>query len=197
MRHGGISVIVPTRDDDTVIRDCLRCLFRQSRPVEEILVVDRRSRDGTLTIMEEDFPNVPVVKTRRRANLSRALNLGIRFTSHPLVAIVFPSAKLDGKYFEYLIESLALPENADVGSATGKIFKMFRGSNVIDSSGLIEGAGVSPPLKRGEGENGLEAFGETGMVLGVARAAAVYRRTLLEDVSHFGETFDQSPTEVM
>jgi GT2 family glycosyltransferase len=197
VRNGGISVIVPTRDDEAVIRDCLRSLFRQSRAVEEILVVDRRSRDSTHEILEEDFPNVQVVKTRRRTNLAQALNLGIRLTSNPLVSIVFPAAKLEGKYFESVIENLEKPENADVGSATGKIYKMFRGSNVIDSSGLIAGKGVSPPLKRGEGENGLEAFGESDTVLGVARAAAVYRRALLEDVSHFGETFDESLTVVL
>jgi GT2 family glycosyltransferase len=185
-------VIIPTQDHDRVLGECIRSIFRQSRQADEILVVDRRSRDATLTILQEDYPSVKIVKLKRNVNLSRALNTGIRFSSHPFVAVVFPSAKLDGKYFESVVENLEKPENADVGSATGKIFKMFRGTDIIDSSGLEAGEGVFPPAKRGEGQKGEGNFETVEPVLGVARAAAIYRRSLLEDVSLFGETFDES-----
>jgi GT2 family glycosyltransferase len=197
VENGGLSVIIPTRDHQAVIGECLRSLFKQSLPPEEVLVVDRFSQDDTRLILREDYPSVKVVRVKRNMPLSRALNIGIRFTNRPMISVVFPSTKLDGKYFEALLSNMEKPENSDVGSATGKIYKMFRGSDVIDSSGLVAVDRLAPPKKRGEGEKGRETYNSVEMVFGAARAAAVYRRSLLDDVSLFGQAFDESLVEVL
>lgn len=42
-----ISVVIPVKDDDTELARCLRALARQTRPPDEVIVVDNRSTDAS------------------------------------------------------------------------------------------------------------------------------------------------------
>lgn len=42
-----ISVVIPVKDDDTELARCLRALARQSRPPDEVVVVDNGSTDAS------------------------------------------------------------------------------------------------------------------------------------------------------
>src|SRR5271166_5643527 len=50
-----VSVIVPARNEEACLADCLRTLVGQADPTYEIIVVDDHSTDGTRTIAES-FP---------------------------------------------------------------------------------------------------------------------------------------------
>lgn len=45
-----VSVVIPTRNDGRQLRTCLALLARQSRPADEIIVVDNASSDDTAAI---------------------------------------------------------------------------------------------------------------------------------------------------
>jgi GT2 family glycosyltransferase len=190
-------VVIPVQDHLNSIEECIRSIYRQGRPPEEVLVVDRGSRDNTRDLLRQCFPSVRFLRLGRRATLSQALNAGIRETGSPLLGILFPGVKLEWTYCKILLEALGKPENADIGFASGKIFKMFRGDGVLDSAGLTLGETVEPPVKRGEAERDEGRFDAVERVLGPARGAAVYRRALLEDVAVCGEIFDETLCEVM
>ena len=62
-----VSILIPARDEEHNIRDCLRTLASQDYPNFEIIVVDDRSRDDTGRIVEEfarDHPFIRLVKGR-------------------------------------------------------------------------------------------------------------------------------------
>src|ERR1035438_6967104 len=50
-----ISVIVPARNEEACLADCLRSLVGQALPAYEVIVVDGQSTDGTRAIAES-FP---------------------------------------------------------------------------------------------------------------------------------------------
>lgn len=45
-----VSVVIPTRNDAKVLETCLQLLFRQTRPADEIIVVDNGSSDDTASV---------------------------------------------------------------------------------------------------------------------------------------------------
>lgn len=76
------SVIIPTCDRLDILRECLRCLERQtmSRDAFEVLVVDDASGDGTVEFLKEYHPPFafrPIFQARR-GGPARARNAGIR-----------------------------------------------------------------------------------------------------------------------
>ncbi|GGI83261.1 glycosyltransferase family 2 protein [Pseudarthrobacter scleromae] len=80
MEHGGdgvsgepaggaltVSVVIPTRNDAAMLRVCLHLLSRQTRPADEIIVVDNASSDDTPAVCSAagvrripvDVPGIP------------------------------------------------------------------------------------------------------------------------------------------
>ena len=45
-----ISVVIPVKDDDTELARCLRALAQQTRPADEIVVVDNGSTDASARV---------------------------------------------------------------------------------------------------------------------------------------------------
>ena len=56
-----VSVIIPVRNEAKRIRQCIEGILKQTVPVQEIIVIDSGSTDGTLEILME-FPEVDVVE---------------------------------------------------------------------------------------------------------------------------------------
>lgn len=56
-----VSVIIPVRNEAKRIRQCIEGILNQTVPVQEIIVIDSGSTDGTLEVLAE-FPEVDVVE---------------------------------------------------------------------------------------------------------------------------------------
>jgi glycosyltransferase involved in cell wall biosynthesis len=74
---GKISAIIRTRDSEKTLGKCLASLKAQSRPPDEIIVVDSGSSDGTLDIAGEHGCRVVHYPAGVEFNYSKALNIGI------------------------------------------------------------------------------------------------------------------------
>lgn len=59
-----VSVVVPSYNDAALLRDCLAALGRQTRPADEIVVVDNASEDDTAEVATAAGARV-VLETRR------------------------------------------------------------------------------------------------------------------------------------
>jgi GT2 family glycosyltransferase len=55
-----VCAVVVTRDRRALLRECLSALQGQTRPPDDILVVDNASSDGTSEMLAADFPEVRV-----------------------------------------------------------------------------------------------------------------------------------------
>ena len=58
-----VSVVIPTKNSEQVILDCLSSLFNQSKKPLEVIVVDGRSTDNTLKIANQ-YPIKMIIETQ-------------------------------------------------------------------------------------------------------------------------------------
>jgi glycosyltransferase involved in cell wall biosynthesis len=80
-----VSVVLPTRNERSYIRDCVDSLLSQTYPaIDEILVVDGGSTDGTLDLLTRDAPRVRVV-ANPRVTAAAAMNIGLVEARHDLI----------------------------------------------------------------------------------------------------------------
>jgi len=78
----GISVVVTTLNDRAGLELLLPALASQTRPPDELIVVDGGSRDGTLELLEQWSDRLPLrVLDAPGANISAGRNVGIRAAS--------------------------------------------------------------------------------------------------------------------
>ncbi|MBA4156701.1 MAG: glycosyltransferase family 2 protein [Gemmatimonadetes bacterium] len=105
-----VSVIVPCRNEERFIRDCLERILATTYPHDrlEILVVDGWSDDATRAIIEEmaeQYPQLRMLDNARRITPA-ALNIAIRAAGGDLVVRMDAHAYFPPDYIERLVVAL-------------------------------------------------------------------------------------------
>jgi glycosyltransferase involved in cell wall biosynthesis len=81
-----VSVIIPTKNEEQVIHECLSFVFTQSLKPLEVIIVDGLSTDGTLKKAQQ-FP-VKIITEKEPASLPNARNLGIENAKGEVILIM-------------------------------------------------------------------------------------------------------------
>jgi glycosyltransferase involved in cell wall biosynthesis len=127
MSEPAISVIVPARDLRNFIGEALASIQAQSRPVQEILVIDDASRDGTAEFVRE----MAVRDSRLRLlsgdgrGAAAARNLGLGTAKGDIIAFldgddIWPRDKIARQ-----MERLAADDRPDIVSGLVRRFRAF------------------------------------------------------------------------
>ena len=82
-----VSVIIPTYNRVKFLPACINSVLKQSIPVEEIIVVDNNSSDGTVNYIRDKFKMVRVLIEKNKG-VSFARNLGILNSKNNWVAFL-------------------------------------------------------------------------------------------------------------
>lgn len=111
--HAGaprVSVVIPTRNEERCLADCLDSVLTALEPVgaSEILVVDGESEDGTPAVIaryHERYPCIRPLPNPRRVT-GAAFNIGIRAARGHAIAIVSAHSAVDPDFFEAALRRL-------------------------------------------------------------------------------------------
>lgn len=178
----GISAVVINYNGEEFLRGCLQSLQRQSRPPDEILVVDNASTDGSLGILSEKFPDVRVLALPANLGFAEACNRGIEATDSDLVAILNNDLILDREWLNELLKHVS-----EEWGAWASLILFERSPNRVDSAG--DGMSViGAAFKIGHTQD-VSAYRRPREVFGPCAAAALYRRSLLEEAGGFDSDF--------
>ena len=60
-----VCAVLVTFNRKTLLRTCLNSLLKQTRPIDQILIVDNASSDGTPELLREEFPQLPLLRLDR------------------------------------------------------------------------------------------------------------------------------------
>lgn len=82
-----VSVIIPTYNRVKFLPACINSVLKQSIPVEEIILVDNNSSDGTVNYIRDKFKMVRVLIEKNKG-VSFARNLGILNSKNNWVAFL-------------------------------------------------------------------------------------------------------------
>jgi glycosyltransferase involved in cell wall biosynthesis len=141
-----VSVIIPTKNEEQVIYECLSSVFNQSLKPLEVIIVDGRSTDNTLKETRQ-FP-VKIITEAEPTSLPNARNLGIENAKGEIIFIMDADVTLERdciknavKYFEDSNIISVIPSEQNV--AHGRLEKIqidwIRGS----ANPIRSGIGIS------------------------------------------------------
>jgi glycosyltransferase involved in cell wall biosynthesis len=83
-----ICAIVPSYNHADYVVDAVASVLNQTAPVREVIVVDDASTDESLLRLRQfDDPRLRIIALDKNAGGSEALNIGIRASASPLIAI--------------------------------------------------------------------------------------------------------------
>jgi GT2 family glycosyltransferase len=194
-----VSAIIVTWNSAPFLRRCLDAIRQQSYAPLELIHVDNASSDDSLRLVTGAAKQIVNAENR---GFAAAVNQGIAAASGEYVLLVNPDAFLDRDYVANVVRAFELAGEA-FGMATGKLLRADD-PNVVDTMGIrmtrtgrhldIGDEAVGSPLSAigptRTGEPRAESR-EPSEVFGVSGAAAMYRKTFIDDVSIDGQFLDE------
>ena len=193
-----LSVCIVTYQARDLLRDCLNSLYENAHLRFEVIIVDNGSSDGTVQMLQQDFPQVHLIRNPTNAGYTRPMNQALREGHGRYLLQLNPDTMILPHALERLVEFM--DTHPEVGIC---------GPKVLNSDLTLQA-----PCRRGDSRpwavftyfTGLAAlfphsklFGQyqlnyldenlTHPVAGVAGSCMLIRRELIERIGYLDEQF--------
>lgn len=178
-----VSLIIVNYNGLHLLKGCLDSLRLQTFRDFEIIVVDNASRDGSGDYIAANFPEIKLVSLPHNIGFAGANNEGLKQAEGEFIALLNNDAEADRDWLRNLADAMA--RNPAVGICASKM--LVYGTEVIDSAG--DGFATNlKGFKRGEGQPA-DQYSNEEYVFGACAGAALYRKTMLDEIGFFDESF--------
>src|ERR687883_807957 len=147
-----VTVVIPNWNGERFLRLCLGSLRDQSFRDFETIVVDNGSVDGSISFVEEHFPEVDVVSLGENRGIAAAFNAGIEASTAEYVVLLNNDTEQDPGWLEALV--LAAEDHPEAGLFASKLID-FHDRGVLDGAGdAMRLSGLPYRLGHGERDSG-------------------------------------------
>jgi GT2 family glycosyltransferase len=173
-----ITVIVVNWNGNQWLETCLSSLRRQTFSDFEVILVDNGSQDGSLEYVRQNFPEVKVLALDENLGFTGGNIAGYALARGNLIVLLNNDTEAEAEWLrEIYAASLHYPS---AGSFASKMM-YFDNRNRIENCGFDVGpTGTTVDLGRDEPDG--PAWSTPRQVFGACGGAAVYRRTLLDEI---------------
>jgi GT2 family glycosyltransferase len=180
-----VTVIIPTCNRDNLLETCLAHLAQQTFQSFRIVVVDNGTRDAIPPALEA-IPRLRWIPLFSNRGTATAFNRGLAEARQtPFVFLLNNDAELEDDCLLRLVQ--ALEENPGYSVAVPKLLQWSDPAR-LDGAGdeVLLGGGA---YRVGRGDLDGSRYDKAEPVLSACGAAALFRRSLFDDVGEFDEDF--------
>lgn len=184
MKRGLVSAVIVNWNGGKLLAACLESLAAQTYAPIEVVAVDNASTDGSAELLAA-YPDVQLLRNETNLGFTVPNNRAISASNGEFVLLLNTDVTLAPDYVSRLVA--ALNEDPGRGSAMGKL---LRGDGKrIDSAGHVMYR-AAWAVNRGQGEPDGPEWSAPLEVFGACAAAALYRRSMLDDIAPDGDYLD-------
>ena len=177
-----VTIVIPNYNGKHFMEPCLSSLSEQTYKDFHILVIDNASSDGSIEYMEENYPDIELIKLQKNYGFSKAVNIGIQHSRTPYVILLNNDTTVDTRYVEEMVK--AIEKSPKIFSVSSKMIQMYH-PELIDSAGdlyTLLGWGVC----RGCGRP-VSNYQKYDEIFTACAGAAIYRRSVFDEIGYFDE----------
>lgn len=177
-----VTIVIPNYNGKHFMEPCLSSLSEQTYKDFHILVIDNASSDGSIEYMEENYPDIELIKLQKNYGFSKAVNIGIQHSRTPYVILLNNDTTVDTRYVEEMVK--AIEKSPKIFSVSSKMIQMYH-PELIDSAGdlyTLLGWGVC----RGCGRP-VSNYTKYDEIFTACAGAAIYRRSVFDEIGYFDE----------
>ncbi len=187
-----VSVTIVTFNSGRFIKRCLESVLAQKYDKKEIIIIDNASTDGTVDILEQFEDRCQVVYNSENIGFAAAQNQAIELSNAEWVLTLNPDVLLLPNFIQALVDAGQV--DPKIGTVCGKLLTIKSTFDHLETP-LVDSTGIyfTPMLRhldRGSQEVDNGHYLNYEYVFGATAAAALYRRSMIDDVAVFGEFFD-------
>lgn len=156
---GPVSAVVINYNGEAYLEACIDSIKAQTVPVDEIVVVENASTDGSLSVLNSKFRGIELVRMKDNVGACIARNVGMRAAKYRFVLLVDNDVVLEPNVLERLREELEARPDA-VMAQPRSVYKgeperiHYDGGNFhyvglisLHNFGALKAGAVSPPVE--------------------------------------------------
>ena len=181
-----VSVIIPNYNGEKFLTDCLKSLQKQTFKDFCVIIVDNNSTDGSLELIksyeQECGFNIKLVSLKENTGFANAVNVGIKQSASQYVFLLNNDAYCDEGAIEALVN--VLDKKNKVFGAQAKMLQ-YKKPELIDDAGdyyCALGWAYAPGKDKKS-----ELFDKRICVTSACAGAAMYRRSVFDEIGYFDE----------
>lgn len=182
-----VAIIVLNWNNYSDTQECLRSLRTIQYPRYSVVLIDNGSTDGSLELLDKEFPECHTLALSTNEGFARGNNAGLRYAQkkeYSFCLVLNNDTLVTQDFLEPLVQAAEKEEKA--GIFAPKLLNA-RNPGLIDSTGHVFKFGVL--CDRGFGEQDKGQFDRKTTVIGACGAGALYRTRMLEEIGLFDESF--------
>jgi GT2 family glycosyltransferase len=178
-----VSVVVVNYNGQRFLEDCFRSLTQQTYHNYEMILVDNGSIDNSISFMKEHYPEVHLVQLSSNTGFAGGTNAGIKEAKGEFILTLNNDTIADLNLLEEIVRPMQLDGHVGMCGA-----KMLLPDGRINSTAIcISRSGAA--WDRGMGEPDHGQYDEAGEIFCSSAGAALYRRSMLDEIGLFDEDF--------
>ncbi len=180
-----VSIIILTWNGKKFLQGCLDSLAVQSLRDFEAILVDNGSTDGSAAFVRENYPWVRVVALPENTGFTGGNNRGLAECRGEYIVTLNNDTTVEAGFLAGLVD--AAETDPEIGMVAAKMLNFFDPGR-IDSVG-VKAAKNGLGYNIGVGEQDRGQYDVPAEVFGPCAGAALYRRTMLDEVGFFDPDF--------
>ena len=177
-----VAVIIPNYKGQKYLTDCLKSLRKQTYRGFKVIMVDNGSTDGSISLVQRDFPEVEVIALPDNTGFANAVNVGIKATQAEYVFLLNNDTICEEGVIAALVG--VLDKKPAVFSAQAKMLQI-KEPHLIDDAGdyyCALGWAFAPSKDKDNSK-----YSKRINVTSACAGAAMYRRQVFEEIGYFDE----------
>ena len=129
------SIIIPHYNNESIIVNCLKSLYKHTPSNHEIIVVDNNSSDNSINIIKENFDQTTIIKSDVNLGYAGGCNLGVKNAKNDFLIFLNNDTEVTENWINPLIDSL---KDDTIASVQPKINNLTN-KNYFDYAGASGG----------------------------------------------------------
>ncbi len=177
------TVVIPNYNGIKYIEGCLDSLFRlQEQELFTVLVVDNGSKDGSLELIKEKYPQVKLTALSENTGFCHAVNVGIRAAATPYVILLNNDTVVLENFVKALVDTIERDKKLFAASA---MMLMWQNHDLIDDAG-DQYCVLGWAYARGKGKPAA-SYQTSSRIFAACGGASIYRKQILDEIGYFDE----------
>jgi GT2 family glycosyltransferase len=178
-----VSIVVVNYNGKKFLHDCFSALFCQTYVPLEIIMVDNASSDDSIAFIRRNFPPVVIIAETENRGFAGGTNAGIRQARGQFIVTLNNDTIVSPDFVEEIIKPMVNDPSVGVCGS-----KMVLPDGRINSTAICISRSCAA-WDRGMGEPDSGQYDLTEEVFGACAGAALYRKSMLDEIGLFDEDF--------
>ena len=180
------TIIIPNINGKGWLKDSIESVYAQTMQDFRLIVVDNGSTDESLEQARSycSRPNFTLIENGENTGFSHAVNQGIALAESEYVVLFNNDAFAEPDWLENLIA--AAEQDGRIFAVSSLMIRHFERELADDAGDYVTLLGFA--CKRGDGMKA-SRYQKPGRVFSACGGAALYRKSILDEIGLFDETF--------